>query len=164
MLRLPATTTRTAVALAVGSLPFVLAEPAHADSSVQRQVSFTFEDPPDIGTKRTTCVFDYSASRTSPTGTDPYTTVFARVALNVGAGDPTCPDRITDLSVTVFYRPEPGTGAYLSSTGRSEGGLAASVTVRDEGSTELAREFNIGASVNDPCRPCALDAAVPAPK
>jgi hypothetical protein len=161
---LRATTKKTLVAAAVGSLPFLAPQAAHADSSVQRQVSFTFEDPPDVGTTRTTCVFDYSASRTVPTGTDPYTTVFARLAINAGASDATCDDRITELAVTVFYRPEPGAGAYLSSTGRAEGGTAASVRVRDEGPTELSREFNIAAKVNDPCRPCALDTAVPAPK
>jgi hypothetical protein len=161
---LRASARKTVVALGVGSLPFVAAQAAHADSSAQQQVSFTFEDPPDVGTRRTTCVFDYSASRTDPTEADPYTTVFARVALNPTASDPACPDRLTELSVTVFYRPEPGTGAYLSSTGISEGSTAASVRVRDEGSTELPGEFRIGAEVNDPCRPCALDAAVRAPK
>jgi hypothetical protein len=157
-------TKKSIAALAVGTVPFLASPVAHADSSVSRQVSFTFEDTYDTGTRRTTCIFDYSASRTTPTQTDPDTTVFARLALNVAASDPTCPDRITELAVTVFYRPEPGTGSFLSSTGRSEGAAAASVQVRDPGSTELSGEFNIGAQVNDPCRPCALDTAVPAPK
>jgi hypothetical protein len=158
------TAKKTIAVLAAGSAPLLWTGTAEADSSAAQKVSFTFEDPPDVGTKRTTCVFDYSASRTDPTEADPYTTVSARVALNLGESDPTCPDRITTMAVTVFYRPEPGTGAFLSASGRSEGGTAAAVRVRDEGSTELSREFNISASVNDPCRPCALDTAVPAPK
>lgn len=155
---------RTAVALGVGSLPFLAVPAAQADSSTQKQVSWTFEDTYDAGTHRTTCVFDYSASRTDPTSTDPNTTVFARVALNAGASDPACPDRLTELSVTVFYRPERGTGQYLSSTGISAGSTAASVRVRDAGTTELPGEFRIGGEVDDPCRPCTLDEAVPAPK
>jgi hypothetical protein len=158
------TTKKGLAAVAVGSLPFLAAPAAHADSLVAQQVSFTFEDTYDTGTTRTTCIFDYGASQLTPTESNPYTTVEARVALNTGASDPACPDRVTELSVTAFYRPEPGTGTFLSSTGRSEGSTAASVRVRDEGTMEVAASFTVGAKVDDPCRPCVLDAQVPAPK